>query len=114
MRFCMVTTFYPPYHFGGDGIFIHQLSNELAKRGHHVEVVHCEDAYRLGNTSAPSDSLENDGIVVHRLRSTFGLLSPLITQQTGRPGIKTRQLRNILDRDFDVVNFHNISLIGRA
>src|SRR5207237_10584141 len=32
MRFCMVTTFYPPYHFGGDAIFIQQLSNELAKR----------------------------------------------------------------------------------
>ena len=22
MKFCMVTTFYPPYNFGGDGLFI--------------------------------------------------------------------------------------------
>jgi glycosyltransferase involved in cell wall biosynthesis len=112
MRFCMVTTFYPPFNFGGDGIFVQALARALTEERHEVEVVHCEDAYRLGNTSAPSGSLVNDGIVVHRLRSTFGLLSPLITQQTGRPGIKTRQLRTILDRDFDVVNFHNISLIG--
>ena len=108
----MVTTFYPPYHFGGDAVFVQSLARALKEQGHQVEVVHCEDAYRLGNASATSGSLENDGIVVHRLRSTFGLLSPLITQQTGRPGIKTRQLRSILDRDFDVVNFHNISLIG--
>jgi glycosyltransferase involved in cell wall biosynthesis len=40
------------------------------------------------------------------------MLSPLITQQTGKPGVKTTQLRAVLDRYFDVVNFHNISLIG--
>ena len=47
LRFCMITTFYPPYNFGGDGIFVRQLSNELARRGHHVEVIHCIDSYRL-------------------------------------------------------------------
>ena len=47
LRFCMITTFYPPYNFGGDGIFVQRLSNELAKRGHMVDVVHCVDSYRL-------------------------------------------------------------------
>ena len=47
LRFCMITTFYPPYNCGGDGIFVHQLSNELARRGHQVDVIHCIDAYRL-------------------------------------------------------------------
>jgi glycosyltransferase involved in cell wall biosynthesis len=42
----------------------------------------------------------------------MGFLSPLITQQTGQPGPKARKLRTIFDRDFDVVNFHNISLVG--
>jgi hypothetical protein len=36
----MITTLYPPYNFGGDGIFVYRLSNELAKNGHHLEVVH--------------------------------------------------------------------------
>ncbi|MGH7835592.1 MAG: hypothetical protein ACREQK_18255 [Candidatus Binatia bacterium] len=36
LRSCMITTFYPPYNFGGDGIFVHQLSNELARRDHQV------------------------------------------------------------------------------
>ena len=26
----MVTTFYPPYHFGGEAMYIYRLSNELA------------------------------------------------------------------------------------
>jgi len=111
LRFCMITTFYPPYHFGGDAIFVRDLSEELAARGHAVEVVHCEDAYRL-HGSQPSPLPQSDGIVVHRLRSRLGPLSPLLTQQTGRPGIKRAALVDILRRPFDVIHYHNISLIG--
>jgi putative ABC transport system permease protein len=45
MKFCMVTTFYPPYRFGGDATYIYRLTNELARRGHEVDVVHDRDAY---------------------------------------------------------------------
>ena len=38
MRFCMVTTFYPPYHFGGDATYVRSLSRELVKRGGRPEV----------------------------------------------------------------------------
>ncbi len=31
LRFCMITTFYPPYSFGGDAVYVHRLSNELAR-----------------------------------------------------------------------------------
>ena len=34
LSFCMVTTFYPPHHFGGDAIQTYRLTNELARRGH--------------------------------------------------------------------------------
>jgi glycosyltransferase involved in cell wall biosynthesis len=112
MRFCMITTFYPPYHFGGDAIFVRALARALVACGHEVEVVHCENAYRLRRAEAPVMTPENDGVVVHRLRSGLGWLSPVITQQTGRPGVKAPQLRAVFERDFDVVNFHNISLIG--
>ncbi|MEP6957797.1 MAG: glycosyltransferase [Nitrospirota bacterium] len=108
----MVTTFYPPYHFGGDAVFVQTLARALVARGHHVEVVHCEDAYRLQGREQSAAQGERDGVQVHRIRSPFGMLSPLITQQTGKPGVKATQLRAVLDRDFDVVNFHNISLIG--
>ncbi len=112
----MVTTFYPPYSFGGDGIFVYRLVNELAERGHHVEVVHCVDAYRaLSPTQSPSelDYLNPPNVTVHRLHSRAGILSPFITQQTGHPGLKAPRLKEILEQgEFDVIHFHNISLIG--
>jgi hypothetical protein len=66
MRICMVTTFYPPYHFGGDAVFVQALARALTSAGHQVEVVHCEDAYRVRNRTRPInipiDSDESDGI----------------------------------------------------
>ncbi len=113
MRFCMVTTFYPPYNFGGDGIFVHQLSNELAKRGHHVEVVHCRDAYQFLSGGSPSIPYQDHpNVTVHGLKSRAGFLSPLVTQQTGWPALKSSQLNAILEKPFDVIHFHNISLVG--
>ncbi|MGB8701569.1 MAG: glycosyltransferase family 4 protein, partial [Thermosynechococcaceae cyanobacterium] len=108
----MLTTFYPPYHHGGDATYVRALARALTQRGHAVEVVHCEDAYsiRRGYRTAPPP--EEDGIVVHRLRSRWKLLSPLLTQQTGHPVLKTQKLQAILQRRFDVIHFHNISLIG--
>lgn len=114
MRFCMVTTFYPPYNFGGDGIFVQSLSRALVAHGHDVSVIHCEDAFRLKgkNGNETPDSSGTDGVTVHRLKSRLGLLSPLISQQTGRPGVKSRALVELLSRQYDVINFHNISLMG--
>jgi glycosyltransferase involved in cell wall biosynthesis len=118
LRFCMVTTFYPPYHFGGDAVFVHQLSTALASLGHHVEVIHCIDAYNLRGAKLSSeecavhDRREAGDVVVHRLHSRLGALSPLITQQTGQPGLKRRALQSVLEQGFDVIHFHNISLIG--
>jgi glycosyltransferase involved in cell wall biosynthesis len=46
------------------------------------------------------------------LRSGWGFFSPLVTQQTGRPGPKRSRLERILAQPFDVVHFHNVSLVG--
>jgi glycosyltransferase involved in cell wall biosynthesis len=116
LRFCFVTTFYPPYNFGGDGIAVRRLANALAEREHHVEVVHCVDAFTmLQSRDMPpiGDYNDHPAIVHHGLHSRAGFLSPLITQQTARPGLKGPRLRQVLrDGRFDVVHFHNASLIG--
>src|SRR6185369_2208253 len=113
LRFCMVTTFYPPYSFGGDGAFVRLLANELAKRGHQIEVIHCADSYRMLSGKEPkADSEEHPNLTVHRLESPVGFLSPLATQQTGFPLFKSAQIRKILNRGFDVIHYHNISLVG--
>ncbi len=113
MRFCMVTTFYPPYNFGGDGIFVRNLSHQLALRGHEVHVIHCRDSYRAlagGEPIEPYADLPN--VTVHGMESSAGSFSPLATQQTGHPLFKTRKIREILDQQFDVIHYHNISLVG--
>jgi glycosyltransferase involved in cell wall biosynthesis len=113
LRFCMVTTFYPPWSFGGDAIYVWQLSNELARRGHYVTVVHCIDSYELLAGKEPGIVYENHpNVEVHGLKSKYGFLSPLSTQQTGYPLFKSGRLREIIDKGFDVIHFHNISLIG--
>jgi glycosyltransferase involved in cell wall biosynthesis len=114
LRFLMLTTFYPPYSFGGDGVGIQRLCRALARRGHQVTVVHDQDAFRsLHKGAPPSPAEEPEGITVIGLRSRLGSLSALLTQQTGRPIVHGRRLRRIArDGRFDVINFHNISLVG--
>ena len=39
-KILMVSTFYPPYHLGGDAIHVKYLADELSKAGHEVHVIH--------------------------------------------------------------------------
>lgn len=113
LRFCMVTTFYPPYHFGGDAVFVHRLSNELARRGHRVDVIHCIDSFRALSHREPGEGYnDHPGVSVHGLRSPFRFLSPLATQQTGFPLLKSTRIKQIFQKGFDVIHYHNISLVG--
>ena len=113
LSFCMVTTFYPPYHFGGDAMHVYRLTNELARRGHHVTVLHSVDAYNaLRNGEARAEFPHEEGVEVHRVRSRLGRLTPLASYLSGRPALQSGAIETVLDRDFDVVHFHNVSLIG--
>jgi glycosyltransferase involved in cell wall biosynthesis len=114
LRFCHLTTFYPPYNFGGDGIGIQRLCRALVRRGHHVTVVHDKDAYDLLHPGpSPEPEVDPDGVEVVTLESGLGAASCLLTQQTGRPVVHGRRLRRILDEGrFDVLNYHNVSLAG--
>lgn len=114
LRFCMITTFYPPWHFGGDAMHIYRLSNALARRGHHVDVVCDQDAYHLLHPAPPPGNFPNhENVHLHALRSGVGFLSPLATQQTGLPAFKRKKIDAILNANPpDVINFHNVSLVG--
>jgi glycosyltransferase involved in cell wall biosynthesis len=117
MRFAMLTTFYPPHHFGGDAVFIKRLVHSLARRGHEIEVIYDADAFRV---LAPQREVKPEpqppGVTVHPLSAgspTAGFLSTLATQQLGRPLVHGARIRELLARGrFDVVHFHNISLVG--
>ena len=97
LRFCMLTTFYPPYNFGGDGIGVQKLARALVGRGHEVTVVQDTDAYTVLNGNAPEAVVcENDGVNVVHLSSCMKRLSVLLTQQTGRPIFQGRRLRELI------------------
>ena len=109
----MVTTFYPPYHFGGDAIYAYNLSNELAKLGHQVDVIHCYDAFRAISGEPDTEWPNHENVRIHTLRSPWKLLSPVLTHQTGRSGLKKKAIEEIFRKnDFDVIHYHNISLLG--
>ena len=113
VRFCHVTTFYPPYNFGGDGIAVQRLAEALARRGHEVTVVHALDAYRALRRSPMPEAPPDGAVQTVALDSRWGPVGPLLSQQLGRPVVHARHLGRILDGgNFDVVNFHNVSLIG--
>jgi len=110
----MVTTFYPPYHFGGEAMYLYRLSNALAERGHRVTVVHCQDSFELLTPAGPRGAFpQHENVRVHRLKSSLGPMSPLVSYLSGRPGLKSASLDRIFARErFDVVHFHLITLFG--
>jgi glycosyltransferase involved in cell wall biosynthesis len=114
LRFCHLSIFYPPYSFGGDAMYLYRLVNALAERGHEVDVIHCVDSYHALEPRQPTGNFPNHpNVTVHTLRSGWGRLSPLLSQQTGGVWFKKRRILEVfLGKKFDVIHYHNISLFG--
>jgi glycosyltransferase involved in cell wall biosynthesis len=115
LSFCMLTTFYPPYHFGGEAAFVYNLSNALAEDGHRVTVVHCRDSYRALTDAGPraGEFPHHPAVTVLGLHSKLGRLSPMLTYLTGRPGLKAPTLAALFrENRFDVTHFHLATLVG--
>jgi glycosyltransferase involved in cell wall biosynthesis len=77
-------------------------------------VIHSEDAYRIAHPADPEMAFEHHpNVTRHALRSRLPRVSTLSVQQTGRPGVYSRQLRELLDeREYDVIHYANVSLMG--
>ena len=112
LSFCMVTTFYPPYSFGGDAIHVYRLTNALARRGHRVTVVHSRDAHTFFNPRGPLGEFPNERGVTVRTLGESGKLGPITTYLTGKPGLYASRVRDVFAEPFDVIHFHNPSLVG--
>jgi glycosyltransferase involved in cell wall biosynthesis len=113
LRIAMLTTFYPPYNFGGDGIGVQRMAAALAKRGCEVTVVNDQDAFFSLSSADPAPGPEIPGVEVIGLRSRFGTASNLLTHQLGRPVVHGQRLHEILAPGAqDIIWFNNVSLVG--
>lgn len=113
MRFALLTTFYPPYNFGGDGIGVQRLAHALARRGHDVTVVHDVDAHQVLSPEPAPPPRDDPLVRVVPVSSGLGRAGLLTTYELGRPVATARRLHEIVDGGaFDVVHFHNVSLLG--
>jgi glycosyltransferase involved in cell wall biosynthesis len=115
LRFLHITTFYPPYNFGGDAIYVWRLANALAADGHVVDVVHCADSYELlaGSRPLPAPLGEHPNVTVFGLRGSPRSLASLAAHQTGFPLLRRSQIARVTTgKQYDVVHYHNISMLG--
>lgn len=112
LRFCMLTTFYPPWSFGGDAVQVQRLAGALVEAGHEVTVLHSREAYRTLSRDRPPDEPGHPGVRVVAIGGGAGPTSPTATHLLGRPVLTRRRLRRALGAGHDVVHFHNPSLLG--
>ncbi len=111
MRFCLVTTFYPPYHPGGCGLHVYHQARLLAEAGHEVDVLCSALAHRLKIASArPGEYPDHPGVRV--IRMPGGKMDVLSTYLFGRGPSSSRSLRRRLQAGYDVIHYHNVSLLG--
>jgi glycosyltransferase involved in cell wall biosynthesis len=114
LNFLHLTTFYPPYSFGGDAMYIYRLVHALGDLGHQSDVIHCVDSYRLLHPAEPEIKFdEHPNVTIHGLRAGYGWLSPLVTHQSGTPYLNRKRIQAVFNKKkFDVIQYHNISLLG--
>lgn len=115
LKIALINTFYPPYNFGGDGVYVRRFAHALARSGCDVHVLHDVETYKtlapkpLGDLS-PLD--EPPGVTVRRLESPLGRFASVVTHQTGRPLAYVKAVRDFFSEKFDVTHFHNVSQVG--
>ncbi len=111
MRFLFTSSFFPPYHIGGDAVHVSYLADELAKRGNEVHVLHSLDAYRIKKGKAELRAKSND-IHIHSVETPFrvGALASYLLGSF--PSVNRRFYDLIKEVKPHVVHHHNISLLG--
>ncbi len=112
-RFLMTTTFYPPYHIGGDAVHVNYLADELANMGHEVHVFHSMDAYIIKRRGALIHArTESDKICVHAFKTPLNA-SPYFAYVLGNSPSTLKKFRVLVKSiEPSVVHHHNVSLLG--
>lgn len=110
----MVTTFFGEHSFGGDAAYVDRLACSLLSHGHSVDIIYSPDSFDVLRKSHPLRSYKPpEGLGVFKLHYPLKRLSQLMVHQTGKTCFYTPQLKRLIrQNDYDVIHFHNISLVG--
>jgi glycosyltransferase involved in cell wall biosynthesis len=114
--FLMTSSYYPPYHIGGDAVHVKYLSEELVKLGHEVHVMFSLDGYRYKKPDfkgSLKETEENNGVILHPLQSPLGKADLYLTYLLGKSYYIKKTFDNLL-REIkpDIVHHHNIFFLG--
>ena len=114
--FLMTSSYYPPYHIGGDAVHVKYLSEELVKLGHEVHVMFSLDGYRYkksGFKGSLKETEESNGVFLHPLQSPLGKADLYLTYLLGRSAYVKKNFERLLDEiKPDIVHHHNIFFLG--
>jgi glycosyltransferase involved in cell wall biosynthesis len=117
LKFLLSSTHFPPYHLGGDAIFVQYLSEELAKRGHDVHVFYNPAWYQfLRKGDIKKDSGQGlQGVTRHPMTKSGRRYEPALALSFGWSGRAETELSDLVSRlKPDVVHWHNTrGFIGR-
>jgi len=116
LKLLMTSTFYPPYHVGGDAIHVYYLANELVRLGHEVHVIHNLDSYFWQNREMPKADFElspDERPITHQVRSPFRKLAPLMTYIMDISYPVSKDIDKLVAKvKPDVLHHHNIAGFG--
>lgn len=111
LTFLLTSTFYPPYHIGGDAVHVKYLADELVKKGHNVHVLHSLDAYNIKRKVIPK-KVNSNSIHTHTIKTKFNL-SSYASYIFGKSSTVDKTFESLVkELKPDVVHHHNISLLG--
>ena len=114
--FLMTSTYYPPYHIGGDAVHVKYLSEELVKLGHEVHVMFSLDAYKYKKPDFKGslNSIEEiNGVYLHPLQSPLGKTDLYLTYLFGKSSYVKKRFDGLIEQiKPDVVHHHNIFFLG--
>lgn len=110
LKFLMISTHFPPYHLGGDAVYVEYLAKELVRLGHEVHVLHNPSVYGVvrKNRAPQEDKGIHDGIHRHIFRhrlARFETLNSLVLGIDGRANAHAAE--TVHEVGPDVVHWHN-------
>lgn len=114
-KFLLFSTFFPPYHLGGDATHVENLAKLLSENGNEVHVVYLIDSYAFKKGKVSKFFMDNceDRIIHHPLTSPFGNLSLFKAYSFGESSYYSEKCQDIVSKvNPDVIHYHNIAGFG--